>query len=42
MKHKGVYLEDLDVDGLLILKYVLQKYNMKFCSGLNWFEIWQV
>lgn len=34
-KHKGVYLEYPGVDGWLILKYILKKYNMKLYSGLN-------
>ena len=39
MKREGVYLEDPDVDGWLILKYILKKYNTNFYSGLNWLEI---
>ena len=39
VKYEGVYLKHPDVDGWLILKYILKKYSMKFYSGFNWLKI---
>jgi hypothetical protein len=38
-KYGRVYLEDLGVDGRLILKYISQKQNTRLWSGLNWLKI---
>jgi hypothetical protein len=33
------YLEDLDVDGSIILKWIFIKYNWKAPTGLIWLRI---
>jgi hypothetical protein len=34
-----VYLGDLDVNGKVILKYILDKRSVKVWSGVNWVRI---
>jgi hypothetical protein len=38
---KGIHhFGDMDADGKIILKLILDKYNVNLWTGLNWLRIW--
>jgi hypothetical protein len=35
------YLEDTDVDGRIILRWIFKKWDVRACAGSMWFRIGQ-
>jgi len=36
---EGDHLEELGVDGRIVLKWILHKWNGEACTGLNWLRL---